>query len=314
MIRNTTHENTVPSGASTVPNDGSDPVDVIKFVGGGQGVLEHRLCGCDNGLRTNHYCKKALKDGKYCIQGNESTRICGVHVCILCREKWPVPSTGDESIYQNRCKDHAQGMVLEEASAGAAVDSSRGGGGEDEFGRTNTPLQLPLLPLSPPFGECDSTPRHSTQEGQSRLAGGPPTPLRLSLSPKQKDRSTTTRTDAPPPPVGPTNASATTTTAATQPLLQPPVPPARFIAGQRRLNKNNHFNPVVTVHGTDWFKNDAATKLPMNGPMSNRDFAIKTPIGDTITRSSDRNGTRSRLDYFMLMFPPAELTLVVTKH
>jgi hypothetical protein len=86
------------------------------------------------------------------------------------------------------------------------------------------------------------------------------------------------------------------------------VPPARFIAGQRR--KHNQFNPAVTVHGTNWFKNDAAMKLPMNGPVMDRDFAIKTPIGDTITRSSDKNGTRSRLDYFMLMFPPAELTLI----
>eukprot|EP00978_Attheya_sp_CCMP212_P020223 scaffold57618_cov57-Attheya_sp.AAC.1 len=52
--------------------------------------------------------------------------------------------------------------------------------------------------------------------------------------------------------------------------------------------------------------------LPMNGPIMERDFAIKTPIGDTITRSSDKNGIRSRLDYFLLMFPPSELTLITT--
>jgi hypothetical protein len=143
------------------------------------------------------------------------------------------------------------------------------------------------------------------QEGHSSRTASGPTPLRLSLSPTQEN---TTRTEAPPPPaaVGAPTVS-TTQTAATQPLSPPRVPPARFVAGRRR---RNDFNPVVTVHGTDWFKNDAATKLPVNGPIMDRDFAIKTPIGDTITRSSDKNSIRSRLDYFMLIFPPAELTLI----
>jgi hypothetical protein len=52
--------------------------------------------------------------------------------------------------------------------------------------------------------------------------------------------------------------------------------------------------------------------LPINGPLMERDFAIKTPIGDTITRSSDKNGVRSKLDYFLLMFPPSQLTLITT--
>jgi hypothetical protein len=50
----------------------------------------------------------------------------------------------------------------------------------------------------------------------------------------------------------------------------------------------------------------------VNGPIVEQDFAIKTPIGETITRLSDRNGNKSRLDYFMLMFAPSELTLINT--
>jgi hypothetical protein len=37
---------------------------------------------------------------------------------------------------------------------------------------------------------------------------------------------------------------------------------------------------------------------------------MEWPIDDTITRLSNRNGNQSYLDYFLLMFPPSELSLI----
>jgi hypothetical protein len=176
-------------------------------------------------------------------------------------------------------------------------------------------LQLPLLP-QPTAGESASTPRtppplsaEEEEEGEESKAPGRITPLCLSLSPRLEE---TTRTEPPPPTVADTTTGSSSTAMALLPLSLPPVPPARFVAGQ---GCTHHVNPGVIVHGTDWFKNDAATLLPVNGPMIvEHDFAINTPIGNTITCSSNNNGTQSRLvDYFMLiMFPPAELTLITT--
>ena len=51
----------------------------------------------------------------------------------------------------------------------------------------------------------------------------------------------------------------------------------------------------------------------MNGPMVDTDFTIKTSMGDNIGRCSDRNHRWSRLEYFIFMFPPAQLNLMVNE-
>lgn len=72
-------------------------------------------------------------------------------------------------------------------------------------------------------------------------------------------------------------------------------------------------SPVAAVHGANWYKDDNATRLPMNGPMVDTDFTIKTSMGDNIGRCSDRNHRWSRLEYFIFMFPPAQLNLMVNE-
>ena len=54
---------------------------------------------------------------------------------------------------------------------------------------------------------------------------------------------------------------------------------------------------VATVNGTKWRLDDRATKLPINGIVPERDFAIKTPVGDTLARNSGDFGL-SCLDFF----------------
>ena len=63
------------------------------------------------------------------------------------------------------------------------------------------------------------------------------------------------------------------------------------------------FIPTVTVNGTDWHGNPAATQLLINGPIMVQEFAIKYPIGEIITHGLDRNSTQSRLDFLIDIYP-----------
>ena len=68
---------------------------------------------------------------------------------------------------------------------------------------------------------------------------------------------------------------------------------------------------TVEAHDAKWFKDDLLTTIDVNGSVPNRDFVIKTPIGEMITKNSDRQCKYSRLQYFQFMFPPDEIDLIV---
>ena len=74
--------------------------------------------------------------------------------------------------------------------------------------------------------------------------------------------------DTTPPPPRATPPPSIATEETPPPL---PTPPAGTI-------------PTVTVNNTDWYDDTRATKLPINGLIMERDFAIKTSVGETITR------------------------------
>jgi len=87
-------------------------------------------------------------------------------------------------------------------------------------------------------------------------------------------------------------------------------------ATQRRgqnEDENNGVQPVQTAHGVDWFINDAASKLPMNGPVPYREWGVRTPVGDLLRKNSDTTRTFSRLDYFIFMFPQDLLGTMVNE-
>ena len=94
------------------------------------------------------------------------------------------------------------------------------------------------------------------------------------------------------------------TTGVEAPPTLPPGSPISTTRSRRRTNE-----PTVTIHGANWYKND----IPMNGPMMETDFIIKTLIGENITRNSDRNNRWSHLEYFLFMIPPKQLNLSVSK-
>ena len=66
----------------------------------------------------------------------------------------------------------------------------------------------------------------------------------------------------------------------------------RNVTGQNL--SSSHFRPAGNIHGTDWHENTDAIKLNINGIITEQDFAIEYPIGETITRGSDKNVNQSR--------------------
>ena len=69
--------------------------------------------------------------------------------------------------------------------------------------------------------------------------------------------------------------------------------------------------PTVVVHDTRWYKDDLVASIDMNGAIPDRDFGIRTPVGEVITRNSDKPNKYSRFDYLLFMFPPEEIKLIV---
>jgi hypothetical protein len=69
--------------------------------------------------------------------------------------------------------------------------------------------------------------------------------------------------------------------------------------------------PVAIVHDREWFQDDERLKNDLRRPVRPREWSINTPLGDVIHAGSDANFTRSRLDYFLLMFPLPHLNNIV---
>jgi hypothetical protein len=83
-----------------------------------------------------------------------------------------------------------------------------------------------------------------------------------------------------------------------QPSVPPSVPPspATTVGG-----------PTAVAHEMDWFTDDAATLLPINGTFPVRTWSVRTLVGSTISEGSDKSYAMDPVDYFLLMFPPDQL-------
>jgi hypothetical protein len=64
----------------------------------------------------------------------------------------------------------------------------------------------------------------------------------------------------------------------------------------------------VMAHETKWYADEQATLIDINGSVQSKQFGINTPIGDLLGPDSDIDGKYSRLQYFLLMFPPNQLS------
>ena len=69
--------------------------------------------------------------------------------------------------------------------------------------------------------------------------------------------------------------------------------------------------PVVVVHDTKWYKDNLVSKVDIYGAIPERNFGIRTLMGDMITHNSDRQHKYSRLDYFLFMLSSEEIKLIL---
>ena len=68
---------------------------------------------------------------------------------------------------------------------------------------------------------------------------------------------------------------------------------------------------AATVHEQEWFVDDPATKLPVNGNYHSHNWAVKTRMGYMLGHGGDHQNLYSRLEYFLMLFPPQQLQLIL---
>ena len=135
--------------------------------------------------------------------------------------------------------------------------------------------------------------------------------------------------------LGSTDGDSTTTEVSTQPtatlttleapsntntsLEQPTVAVARETPPSTTKNNDiviaNKDTPLpeaaATVHEQEWFIEDPAMKLPVNGNYHSRNWAVKMRMGYMLGRGGDHQNSYSRLEYFLMLFPPEQLQLIL---
>ena len=128
--------------------------------------------------------------------------------------------------------------------------------------------------------------------------------------------STTTEVKTPPTATEPmletllnTNTSSEEPTAA----VVRETPPLTTKNNNNIIANNDSPLPEVaaTVHEREWFVDNPATKLPVNGNYHSRNWAIKTRMGYMLGRGGDNQNAYSHLEYFLMMFPPEQLQLIL---
>ena len=132
-----------------------------------------------------------------------------------------------------------------------------------------------------------------------------------------------------------TDGDSTTTEVSTQPtatlptlvalsntntsLEQPTVAVARETPPLTTENNNNvianNDTPLpevaAMVHNEEWFVDNPATLLPVNGNYHSHNWAVKTRMGYMLGHGGDHQNSYSHLEYFLMLFPPEQLQLIL---
>lgn len=145
-----------------------------------------------------------------------------------------------------------------------------------------------------------------------------PSPANTTATPSNTNTTNTTTTTTTTPPTPTVSVAATTAAAATAAVPtsnttadDPQAASADTTAARPAdVPTATEPHPTVVVHDQRWYKDDAAAKRDVNGPVPSREWGIRTMVGDVLTKGSQNDGRMSRLDFFLLMFPPRQLDLM----
>ena len=128
--------------------------------------------------------------------------------------------------------------------------------------------------------------------------------------------STTTEVTTPPTATEPTlEALSNTNTSSEEPtvVVLRETPPLTTKNNNNIIASNDTPLPEAAdmVHNQEWFVDDPAMKLPVNGNYHSRNWAVKTRMGYMLRRGGDHQNSYSRLEYFLMLFPPEQLQLIL---
>ena len=128
--------------------------------------------------------------------------------------------------------------------------------------------------------------------------------------------STTTEVTTPPAPPEPTLEVPTNANTSSEELTEAVVGETSPLTDENNNNliaNNNTALPEAdaTAHNQEWFVDDAAARLPVNGNYHFCNWAVKTRMGYMLGRGGDHQNSYSRLEYFLMLFPPEQLQLIL---
>ena len=128
--------------------------------------------------------------------------------------------------------------------------------------------------------------------------------------------STTTEVTTPPAATEPTlEAPTNTNTSSEEPTVAVlrETPPLTTEYNNNIIANNDTPLPeaAATVHDQEWFVDDPATKLPVNGNYHFCNWAIKTRMRYMLGQGGDHQNSYSCLEYFLMLFPPEQLQLIL---
>ena len=83
------------------------------------------------------------------------------------------------------------------------------------------------------------------------------------------------------------------------------------IIGNNDTPLPQHTEVAAMVHDQEWFVDDPDTKLPVNGNYHFCNWAIKTRMGYMLGQGGDHQNSYSCLEYFLMLFPPEQLQLIL---
>ena len=101
----------------------------------------------------------------------------------------------------------------------------------------------------------------------------------------------------------------------TPPGFAAPLPAQPLPVAEAQVDNIDAFgNVTTTAHEKNWYSNDillTSAETELNGPVRHIRWHVKTPVGERIHYGDNAAGQHSRLDIFLMMFPPAQLTVML---
>ena len=95
-------------------------------------------------------------------------------------------------------------------------------------------------------------------------------------------------------------------------FTQPPLPPTHpNIVDTDNNNTNNVVLQEIDEDGVKWEEDPEKVMIDQNGPLFERPWSLKTSTGDILTAGCELGKRMTRLDYFLLMFPPGQILTTV---